>query len=663
MEILNLALNTIPLSTKYVGDSDLFFKGVQQYTEEGYNVIKENYLNQTVDNKINNYSALYLSKKQKLDNIIGIREIDVPKHAETFNTTLKDNNFNYFLTMSSVTTTVSSIPYYYTYKNTKYIEETDRMFEITLLDSINARIGHKSKNRTKYFLNYDVITNKLQFLTSGDTFNYILDKHQNKLSLFKNNKLICLNGGILSAIDTYQNFNNLHFDVNYYIQNLSPKINTSWVSYNEKNKNKYEILPFKSRSELENNYLITTQYTYVTGDTLDANILTLKNQKTNKNYSYKSNFLENVNENVPNVDNREYFGLFTGNNQEKGDYGITLSYEFYNTDYKFKTDRYTTFYTPESLYPYKQININDINWKYVGALAGENPYLSDRIFQKIVSKGNTTEQYLCSWLHKDRNGNSTWLDRYYYPEKVSYTTALQTSFNYSNPDKLNLLLNSKLLSSEYYDVPDIYNSLSEEFDHTPQTDKSVLYGIDFFDKRSDLTILPDSEYVYYRIGNNYVDEIVKTLEEFIINDGLNMKNANEATIYVGDGAIDDVEYSLNGNSYANIGLYENINTTHQFTMSFWLKSDDWGSPFGHQIVGNLSNKGFALLNDRKITPFILIQAGNVLHSYNTNYELIDISSLENEFITNSKIKDIYRTDHLDSYYTINTIENNFTRID
>jgi len=656
VEILNLALNTVPLSTKYVGDSDLLFKSIPQYTEEGYNIVKENYLNQAVDNKINNYSSLYLSKKQKLDNILTIKEIDRSNEIEVFNTSLRDSNYNIFLTVSSAFTPVSSLPFYYTYKNTKYIDESDRIFEVMIIDSLRVKIAHKAKNRIKYYLNYNATSNLFSFLSTDDTFNYILDKKTNKLSLFKNNKLIYINQGVLSATSTFNNFVSSFFNINYYIQTISPKINTSWVSYNHRNKNEYEILPFNSRSDLENNYLINTQYTYVTGDSLDANFLTLKNQKTNKNYSYRSDFLEKVEKNVPNVDNREYFGLFTGNNQEKGDYAITLSYEFYNSDYRLESDKYTKFYTPKSLYPYKQININDLNWKYNGALAGETPYLSDRIFQKITTKGNISGEYLCSWLYKDRNGEPIWLDRYYRPEKVSYAVALQTNFNYNNPDKLNSLLHTKLLSSEYYDVPDIYNTLAEEYNHTPQTVDSALYGINFFDKRSDLVILPDSEYIYFKIGNNYVDEIIKTLEEFIISDGLNLKDSNEATIYVGNGAIDDVEYKLNGNAYANIGSYEKINDSHQFTLSFWLNSDDWRVPNGHQIIGNLSNKGFALLNDRKITPFILIQGNNIVHSYNTNFELIDSSSIEMEPVNNSKIKDIYRTDHLDSYYLINATE-------
>ena len=51
---------------------------------------------------------------------------------------------------------------------------------------------------------------------------------------------------------------------------------------------------------------------------------------------------------------------------------------------------------------------------------------------------------------------------------------------------------------------------------------------------------------------------------------------------------------------------------------------------------------------------IILQNNNKIYVYNTDFILLDTASLENETeLTNSKIKDIYRTDHLDSFYTIN----------
>jgi len=280
--------------------------------------------------------------------------------------------------------------------------------------------------------------------------------------------------------------------------------------------------------------------------------------------------------------------------------------------------------------------------------------MSDKIFKNKMDSTSAIGEYLCSWLYKRKNGESIWLDRYYNPEKTSYANALATTFtlNYSEP--INDLLKTKLLSSEYYDVLDVYNTLAEEALVTPQTPKSALYGISFFDKKSDLTILPNKEYIYHRVGNTYVKQVMDIMSEFLIQNGLTLLNGDTDTkVYITED-VDQVEYEMNGNVYALIENYSDINNTHQFTMSFWLQSNDWNERFGHQIVGNLNDKGFALLDDRKVTPLITIQNGKNVFVYNTNFEFLDVGSLQNEELnTTSIIKDLYRTDHLDSFYTIN----------
>jgi len=245
------------------------------------------------------------------------------------------------------------------------------------------------------------------------------------------------------------------------------------------------------------------------------------------------------------------------------------------------------------------------------------------------------------------------LDRYYLPDKTTYASALSTTFAYKYVEQINELLKTNLSTDEYYDVPYIYNSLQEEFDNTPQTLKNALYGITFFDKASDLVILPNKEYIYHRIGNKYVKTILDNIQNLILIDGLTLKNNNEATIYINTDST-EIEYSFNGNSYSLLENYGDINKYHEFTMSFWLNCDDWQKGLGHQIVGNLNDRGFALVNDEKITPIITIQNNKNVFLYNTDFSLLDVASLQNETINNtSVIRDLYRTDHLNAFYPIN----------
>jgi hypothetical protein len=658
VEITDLTSNSTALSTSYEGDADVVLFGFKDKTEEGYTFHKEKYLKNISDRKINNYSGLYLTNKQKLSDVLEVKQLSDVSGDLSFNTSISDTN-NLYLTFSASDSGVSS--YYFTAKNQRFVDPVDSIFEITLLtDGLRALVSHRSKNRINYFLNLENNIFKFSTVSGAEEslFNYILDKENGKLSLFKNSNLVTTSSGSLILDPIIENFKTKHFNVNYYIQKISPKLNTSWVSYDPTHKNAYDILPDKSINNLENNLLISTQYSYITGDTLVANILNLKNQKTHKDYSYRSNFLEKTDDGIPNVDNRKYVRLFTGNDQETGDYGITLSYEFYNADYKFETDKYTIFISPESLYPYERININDLKWNKAGSIAGENPYMSDKIFQKKENMGGLSGSYLCSWLHKDKNGESTWLDRYYYPEKTTYAVALSTSFNFNYVDPIYTLLQKKLSASEYYDVPFVYNTLEEERIHTPQNGHDALYGTAFFDKRSDLTILPNTEYIYHRIGNKYVDSIVSSIEESLIQKGLILKNHNNAEIDYNTEDTNEIEYVLDGNAYAMFSDYEDINNSHQFTITFDIKSDNWSEKFGHQIFGNLNDKGIGLFDDEKITPLIMIQNNKTVSIYNTNFEMLDYASLVNEEnLGNSVIKDLYRTDHLDVYYTINVETN------
>ena len=119
--------------------------------------------------------------------------------------------------------------------------------------------------------------------------------------------------------------------------------------------------------------------------------------------------------------------------------------------------------------------------------------------------------------------------------------------------------------------------------------------------------------------------------------------------------IDEIEYVLDGDAYSIFSNYGEINNSHQFTITFDMKSDNWSEKFGHQIFGNLNEKGIGLFDDEKITPLIMIQNGKTVTVYNTNLEMLDYASLVNEEnLGTSLIKDLYRTDHLDAYYTLNS---------
>ena len=283
MEILNLISNSTPLSTSYEADADVKFIGNTITTEEGIKVYSENYLKGVADSKINNYSSIYLTGKQKATDILEIKKLENRTAEEIFNTSISDNNSGLYLTISGLGVN-SDLPYFFTEKNQKFIDPIDCIFEVTLLDSISAKIKHRNKNRSNYYLAYD---GEFKFLNTDDSvntvFNYVLDRDNQKLSLFKriNNVVNVIgldNSTKFYLTSTLSTFNTNHFNVNYYLRDIKPKLNSSWVSYEPRGKNSYLVKSEKSRSDLENNFLITTQYSNITGDTINSNILNLKNQ-------------------------------------------------------------------------------------------------------------------------------------------------------------------------------------------------------------------------------------------------------------------------------------------------------------------------------------------------------------------------------------------------
>lgn len=648
----------ISLSSKYIFDEEVNVLSNKRYYSEGFSLNHDSYLKNVADKKINYYSNLYLTDKNRLDDFINLKKLEfmIPT---SFSTTIKDP-----VTLDSLTFEPEKKNGIFGNPNKDYFQDIDRIHEIIFIDKLRLKIKHKHRDYyiqnssnikyTNYYLIYDNVNSKFKYSnkeSEATIFKYIIDKESGRLNLLVNDKIIYQKGQTtLSAADT--NYKTKYYIINYYIQEADPRINSSWVSYDERYKNQYEIVPQKSRLNLENNYIFSTQYSNVTSNTIDINFLTLKNQHSHKNYSYRLDYMERNNYSVPVVDARRYYSLVTGNREEKGEYNFGSTYEFYNMDYKFDCDSYTKFYTSESLYPFEILNINDSLWHRSGSIAGENPYQSDKVFYRNT-KVSGNEEYLCTWLYKLRSGRSIWLDRYYYPERTSYSDALASPMDSVYQDEVEKMFEEDLSTDSFYDSPYIFNSLEEESESIPQTLKSALFGVAFFDKVSDVIFEPNAEYIYFRIGNNYTKEIITTFSSSLIGDGLDLLYYDNTKVLY-DNSLDEIEYVLENDKYAQIQKYTYINNSHELTISFWLRSDDWQKEKGYQLLGNYNTSGFSIFFDRKITPFIMVQHGKKVYIYNTDFDLINTVSLDNEkeLSSSSFIRDIYRTDHLDFFETI-----------
>lgn len=647
MQILSVKDYCIPLSAIYSFDDSLSFKKYQIITPEGLNLFSENIFSNFKDAKINNYSNIVLSDNVLLNDVIQVNANPI-EAVDTFSTTLALYAYNGIDNNTKFVTFDKCTGQYYYSKVNDAIDANTTYFTVTLLNSLCATVTHQYNN-ILYYLSYSPTASALELTQNSPyTFRYQLDKNSNCLSLFvilSSKTYIVSDIADRLTITPIQSGANIffnsstYFSVNYYKNNLTPDLNTTWVSYDVTDRNSLKANPDKSKLNLTNNILFTSQYSYITDNSIDYNFLLLKNQFTHKNYSYRSdNVNHELNEETPQVENRFYSNVFTGNQQELGDSNITLNYECYNTDYLFKADQYNIFNTTPSLYPYEQLNINDTLWSKAGAIGGEAPYYSDKIFTKRDQSAYTYNdgQYLCTWLFTENaNTPGVWVDRYYNPAMVSYISALTAG---------------TIEPSDTYNNP-VLSAITSELPFT------------FVDKKSDLVFAPDTEYIYHRIGEKYVDEIVAALSQRIIQDGLDLTTAKGTEIII-EGNLDEKIYTLNNNAYALITNYNELNDNSQFTVSFWLGADNWQKEFGHQIVGNLTDRGFGIMYDQLITPFVTVPVLTGVYIYNTNFDLIDTVRFQStEFAPSSEtiapndyttvtyttayfVKTLHRTDHL-----------------
>ena len=338
--------------------------------------------------------------------------------------------------------------------------------------------------------------------------------------------------------------------------------------------------------------------------------------------------------NMSNLQQRNYYKIFTGTNQTGGYEKLHLGYEAKTVEIVFKTDSTTYFHVP--FFASVQ-SVLDSNLIGDGAVPGTIPALSDRIFKKQGGYENTTPwgksliqdgTWLCSWLYKESDSDNTpsvWYDRYYNPGFINYADALQqgvsTVTEYSNNNPI------------YIDVV------------------------------SQLTLEPGVLYQYYHNGEKSATDIVKTFAG-INNDRLrlNIDNWNENTvdssIYNNSVVIDNFKPNWISVPYdpgytdrsiltfdntdfinAKVVYNESYSLPDEFTLSFWVYNKDWNNATSTQLVGNLNKGGYGVMyNNLNYNPFYVVpestyghliyfnQDNNNYYDQNLGFSLTQIST-------------------------------------
>lgn len=394
-------------------------------------------------------------------------------------------------------------------------------------------------------------------------------------------------------------------------------IDGSWVGY-DRSKYISSIKHERSAFGLSTQSLIHHQY----NKDDEFNFIPLKN-----NLSYRGNTIRGANlvmsdSNYPDVDFRTYNSLHTGFNQEKGNDIITLTFTFNDQEYEVRDGDDLHFTIPEKslektnglepLWPYKYININDTKFVKNGAFGSNVPFFADKIKKKQGSKSLVTDiqnkrstpnngVYLCSWLYrKNKETDPIWLDRYYYPDLIDRQKALKGISQYDQSFE-------NIIDKNYTITCD-----SDEHETIHKTNtylREQIYKNTYIDKVSDLIIEPANSYIYQRISNVMVNEVLDNMESNRITKVKNQVNKDE-----------DIwnEFVFDNKSYKKISYkaWQNTNQVNINTDIYLNKN----KRMGIQLFGSDYTSGFNIQNRKDIVPYHYYATDEIVFLLNNKFE-------------------------------------------
>jgi len=650
--------NYRPLSATYLPDSQVDLQNYLMAVDGNLNAIFTPILSGSNDFIINNYSNLNLTSKINISNIT---EIQTPTESNKIITGLISNNatggVRYLRFSEFLDDNLGEVLIFDQTVITPQSALNDfNYFEIDITDTQKATVATLYAGK-KYFLAFNPSSYNLNFVVVSAfnsindftrKFDYTFNDVNNIITLQTNYNGIGyrifndLTTGRLGLIDTRSiTFNDSrgYFQVSFFKKPDRPVLTIDWGSYEQTlNQNNLLINTNKSKYNLENNFLTHTEYLNIneTENKYSLNIVTLKNQLNAKYDQGRGNIFLNQ----PEVNYRNYISLAGGGNREHGYENLHLQFESYTTPYTFKSGKTTWFHAPQNMYPYSKLNIQDTKLIEAGAVAGDHPLRSDKVFKKLAnykasgnlgnSSGEQTGQWLCSWLSgaPDIGVKPVWVDRYYNPQTFTAYQALT-----AEPGNVS-----------YFSTFDCLNT-----------------GRGVSDVASSLTFEPGCLYAYSHIGKIDALQNIKMLEPRLQQKNFNQYLRPNGQILdpVSEQNIDT--YLFQGDEYAYIDVVNFNLPQNQFTLSFWMYSDDWARPKGYQLLGNFNDYGVGLYNYNFVTPFIFLKKQGKILSLNKDFEILNI--FDSGIPKYGDVKYILRRDALNSFHCITNTNNNILEFD
>ena len=654
-----------PVEYNHMHDSTLVFRKYRENFDFGLTV-DQYYFNKDAKDRKTNYNTQYvLSDLQPLSTIL---ELKIPYEADThnvsFTTTVKQNgkflktavSGSHVLSATLVESTEFSnlnSEFFFTFTLTSI--SLTKSTDITTLSGNTLPLEDRvivttTSGENTFYLEATSATDTTARFTpysaiSGDvpSFRYNLDDNKIILTnvrpeLSARDGRLCVSDDTfsLSAIDNFFSSASLLstciFDINRFELTKDYKsLPNSFVSYTSSyNTDTIDLNTSTITQYISNNYFIySNNYNYfqqknTNTNTVHADLFPLKNQATLHEYYAENNHFNSE----PGYLNRVYEKIHAGTNQQTGTDKVGISYNIGTYDIAFKPNKLTYFTTPSSISPYTVLNIKDSKIQNLGAVAGDNPLMSDKVFKRRMDvknnnyTGDTDPTYLCSWLSGNRDGETKWVDRYYNPNIKNFTDALSTT--------------------SYYNV---VTGVGAETTET-------------FDVSSSLTFEPNNDYMFYHIGREDYSKLFEAYDTQY-NEAKNIEYINYKGVpQTVNKALKDDEIILNGETLGRV----KTETLGDFSTSFWLHNQDNTLPFAYQILGNYFEDGFGIFNTDLITPNIILPVRNLktnrvskLLFLNNDFETYDEIVLK-DGVDEIEIKAIGRKDNFSEFYVLG--ENN-----
>lgn len=577
------------------------------------------------DVKSNNFSNLFLTKKQKNSEIVQSSKVEENVLYYNFVSTLSffsgiDNGFpesgvwlavdkGYDTAVTDVTT--SSI---------KLVEGkpesySNYLMHVECVDDLYCVVSHTFGDSTYYLIYDDGFKTSLK--PDKGKFIYHIDGKLMRLYYLNNGvpqPICCVNNNgnwslELGDIDAL-NDSSIIF-INNDLDAIPHQIDATWITYGCENALSF-IDTDKSANSLETQFIIHHEYADKNNK---VNLIPLKNNLTYQGTATNGGVLEVSNNGksiqTPQVNYRNYASINSGVNQERGNENIVLTFTFSDQVYRIEAGDECVFTLSEKsetgfgpLYPYETLNVNDSAFVRNGAFASNVPYFADK-FKKFQNHNTSpnTYTYHCTWLYQENEMmEPIWLDRYYYPDYLSRKKALDKEFNGFALSFENIL-DKKYLADTTGETLSQYEL--EQLDAFARAIKERGY----VDKISDLTIEGGTTYKYSRISKDMVknvyDGIAENRIETVKDQRFNSVNLGEA-------------FDLNGENWRKIPG-ENFRKSQaiNFNTNLYINPR---KKMGIQLFGCDYKYGFNIQNRKDLTPFTYYASRNCVYMLNNTFQ-------------------------------------------